>query len=420
MLCEALRRPSLFHPLKLAGAALMAVLGICSLGCDAPQARYDLDFVYMRKKEKEAADFTPQQKQDVADILTGVFGTPDAPNVPAALKELVSVDRINMAAGVVGSYQDGQAHGLYRQHCAHCHGISGDGKGPTAPYLNPYPRDYRMGVFKFKSTKIGDRPRREDLHRTLINGVAGTSMPSFKLLPESEIEALIDYVILLSIRGEFERALYDEMADELDEGERLLDDDNLAEGSSYLAEILEGIVEKWRDPQGTPIPARPDWDEQQTLVSIQRGRELFQGSVANCVKCHGEAQLGDGERTDYDVWAKSFYDWTAPTNAEKLAELRAELKQLGGLTPRNIIPRNLRSGIYRGGRRPIDVYWRILNGIDGSPMPAALYKAVDADPAMKGLTSDDIWNIVDYVLSLPYEDISTGGPDHPVYMRSRQ
>lgn len=417
---EVTRTRTSFTPAKSARMMLCVLLGVGGLGCNPPEAKYDLDFVYMRKKEKEAADFTPEQKQDVADILAAVFGTPDAPNVPAALRDLVSADRIGLAAGIVGSYEDGQAHGLYRQHCSHCHGISGDGKGPTARYLNPYPRDYRMGVFKFKSTKIGDRPRREDLRRTLINGVAGTSMPSFKLLPESELEALIDYVMLLSIRGEFERALYDEMADELDEGERLLDDANLTDGSGYLAEILEGIVDKWRDPQASPIPARPDWDEQQSLASIHRGRELFQGSVANCVKCHGEAQLGDGERTDYDAWAKVYYDWTSPTEPATLAKLKAELSQLGGLPPRNIIPRNLRSGIYRGGRRPIDIYWRILNGIDGSPMPAALYKAADADPAMKGLTSEDIWNIVDYVMSLPYEDISTTGPDHPVYMRARQ
>jgi hypothetical protein len=53
-------------------------------------------------------------------------------------------------------------------------------------------------------------------------------------------------------------------------------------------------------------------------------------------------------------------------------------------------------------------------------MPAALYKPDDADPASKGLTSGDIWNIVDYVMSLPYEDMMTAGDDRPVYMRARQ
>ncbi len=400
--------------------ALIGLLTLVSVGCDAPQATYDLDFVYMRKREKQATDFTPEQKQDVADILTAMFGTPDQPHVPAIMGDLVDVNRIALAAGAVGSDEQGQPRGLYRQHCGHCHGVTGDGKGPTAPYLNPYPRDYRMGVFKFKGTPIGQKPRREDLHQTLVNGVSGTSMPSFKLLPESEVEALIDYVILLSIRGEVERTLYDEMADELDEGERFLDDENLAEGSEYLTEILDGVIEKWREPTASPIPARPDWNDEETLASIKRGQQLFHGAVANCVKCHGESQLGDGETTDYDSWSKSYYDWTTPTDPETLANLKKEYMSLGGLPLRNIIPRNLRSGIYRGGWRPIDIYWRILNGIDGTPMPAALYKPDDADPAMKGLTSDDIWNIVDYVMSLPYENMTTANSDSPVYMRARQ
>ena len=43
---------------------------------------------------------------------------------------------------------------------------------------------------------------------------------------------------------------------------------------------------------------------------------------------------------------------------------------LGALEPRNIRPRNLRMDEFRGGRRPIDLYWRIHNGIAGAPMPA--------------------------------------------------
>ena len=37
--------------------------------------------------------------------------------------------------------------------------------------------------------------------------------------------------------------------------------------------------------------------------------------------------------------------------------------------PRNAIPRNLRKGIYRGGRRRIDIFWKIYTGIAGTPMP---------------------------------------------------
>lgn len=409
--------------------SLILFAGLCSLftfcGCDAPIAMYTLDRVNLRKQEKASVDFTAEQKQDVVDILTALFGTPDEPFLPPVegMDQLVDLDNLRMAAGPVGRDRLQRAHGLYREHCVHCHGINGDGRGPTAAFLNPYPRDYRMGVFKFKSTPKGFRPTHDDLHRVLVNGVAGTAMPSFALLPEGEIEALVDYVKYLSFRGEVERLLYEELAIELDEGERLLDDDDLASAHELLVDdVLGTVINRWRQAESlaSPVPPRPNWTGEEKLASIERGKQLFYGAVANCVKCHGESQLGDGETTDYDDWTKDFHDWTKPVTQEKKKELLAELSQLGGLKPRNIIPRNLRSGIYRGGRRPVDVYWRILNGIDGSPMPAAMMKPEGAGPEVKGLSSDDLWHIVDFVLSLPYENIMTQGADEPVYARIRQ
>ena len=232
----------------------------------------------------ELAEFSYEQIQDVADILEAMFGTPDEPILPGGdtgLDEVINVNNLRMASGGVKSDQHGIQRGLFRRHCVHCHGITGDGKGPTAPYLNPYPRDYRMGVFKFKSTPKGVKPTHADLRRILVNGVAGTSMPSFALLKEVEIEALVDYVKYLSVRGEVERAMYTEMADELDVAERLLDDEDLAAGSEFLVDdVLATVVGHWKnaESQVTPIPARPDWDQQETLVSIKRGRELFYGS----------------------------------------------------------------------------------------------------------------------------------------------
>src|SRR5262249_41953057 len=85
---------------------------------------------------------------------------------------------------------------LYRLHCVHCHGVPGNGRGPTAPWVNPHPRDYRQGIFKFVSTKSpGQKPRREDLLHTLRQGVEGTSMPAFNLLSEEDLENLVSYVI---------------------------------------------------------------------------------------------------------------------------------------------------------------------------------------------------------------------------------
>ena len=400
---------------------LLFLAALFMVGCGRPEARFRLNMAYLTKQGQEASEagFTPEQTQDVTDILTAMFGTPDEPFLPTAgdsrISELVDIDRLHMAAGPVGSSEDGTSRGLFREHCAHCHGVTGDGLGPTAPFLNPYPRDYRMGTFKFKSTSKGGRPTTEDLKRILTNGIPGTSMPSFKLLPDAEVDALVDYVKYLSIRGEVERRLVDDMALELDEGERLATD------TEYLVEdVLSEVTQRWLNAN-LMIPAiepRPDWSEEETLASVRKGRELFYGAIANCVKCHGESQLGDGQTDDYDDWTKDFVDLTKIADADERADLIRQFESHVGLPPRNIIPRNLRQGIYRGGRRPVDLYLRILNGIDGSPMPAAVLKPQGAPPNAKGLSSEDIWNLVDYVQSLPYE--SLGVSEYaPTYSRNQ-
>ncbi len=55
-------------------------------------------------------------------------------------------------------------------------------------------------------------------------------------------------------------------------------------------------------------------------------------------------------------------------------------------------PANLQAGVYKGGRRPIDLYWRIAKGINGAKMPAH-----------SSLLSDEqIWDVVNFVLELPH------------------
>ncbi|HET6326488.1 MAG TPA: cytochrome c, partial [Planctomycetaceae bacterium] len=101
-----------------------------------------------------------------------------------------------------------QGHKLYMTHCEHCHGVTGDGRGPTGRWVNPHPRDYRQGVFKFMSvdqTAGPQPPRRDDLQRVLQQGIEGTAMPSFGVqLAPADLEDLVSYVIHLSLRGKVE------------------------------------------------------------------------------------------------------------------------------------------------------------------------------------------------------------------------
>ncbi len=402
-----------------AGLVIGAVAG-CS---KTPPPPFRLDMRYVVDKQ-----IMPEQRQAIANILGAMFGTPDEPFVLTETK--LDPRKLKMAAGPVWSADDTSKHGLYRRHCVHCHGISGDGRGPTAMLLDPYPRDYRPGLFKFKGTARTAKPTTEDLRRVLHNGVPGTAMPSFSLLPPDEVDALIEYVKYLSIRGQMEKWLED-FVDQLDDPEKPMDPEHDDALRASINESLTEIVESWQGagaqivtPEESHMPPKERTaDEINTAVA--KGRELFYGTKANCFSCHGPTGLGDGQTTGYDDWTEPIRKFEAETDTlpglindkrKELANMTGEERQTAEkrlqdelrnyqerlavekhlLPIRNAIPRDLRAGMYRGGGRPIDIFWRISTGINGTPMPAS-------PPT---LTQEEIWQIVDYVHSLPFEPAS--------------
>jgi mono/diheme cytochrome c family protein len=89
--------------------------------------------------------------------------------------------------------------GIYRARCAVCHGAEGRGNGPAAALLNPSPRDFTSGVYKFRSTPSGTLPTESDVFRTITRGLPGTSMPSFAdLLGEADRRALARHVLAMA------------------------------------------------------------------------------------------------------------------------------------------------------------------------------------------------------------------------------
>lgn len=83
---------------------------------------------------------------------------------------------------------------VYNKYCVGCHGEQGDGNGPAAERLITKPRDFRTGIYKFRSTDSSSLPLDDDLHRTLTRGLARVSMPAFPLLPEHDRIAVIQYI----------------------------------------------------------------------------------------------------------------------------------------------------------------------------------------------------------------------------------
>jgi mono/diheme cytochrome c family protein len=329
------------------------------------------------------------QREAIAGALAELFGTPDEPKVPDGLD--LNIELLQAAAGPISSDERGRQQGLYRQHCATCHGISGDGAGPTAKMLSVYPRDFRNGVFKYTSTRSGMKPVRDDLRQTLRKGLTGTAMPSFKKLPDHELEALVEYVKYLSIRGETERYLFQLVVDEsepLPLGAVAMD--VVTEDGVLAAADLWALPEQSRDefvvdPPPPPLTNTPG----QLARSIQRGRELYASKDAQCVKCHGPEGAGDGEEKElYDDWNEA----KRGVNPEQTAEMA----RLFTLPIQRLKARDFREGIFHGGGSPEDLYVRIHVGIKGTPMPAA-GPAPGADGAY---TEEEIWHVVNYVLSL--------------------
>lgn len=89
---------------------------------------------------------------------------------------------------------------LYERYCATCHGEQGDGRGPSAAFLWPPPRDFRSAQFKFAPAAEGALPSDQDLARIVRQGLAGTAMQPWDL-PDAELGPILDHIKRFSPPG---------------------------------------------------------------------------------------------------------------------------------------------------------------------------------------------------------------------------
>jgi mono/diheme cytochrome c family protein len=276
----------------------------------------------------------PKFQEVIRKTLAEQCGTPTSPKLAGSPK----LDPAYLKHGAA----------IYMRNCRQCHGVTGDGAGPAASSMNPRPRDYRPGVFKFTSTTYGSKPLREDLIRTVKRGVAGTSMPSFDLLPPRDLEAVVDYVLALTHRGELETQLAE--AAEFDG----------AVDPNEVPRMVGSIVGRWdaaRSQVVYPLSPMPVF----TAENVRAGQEAF--LTKGCSKCHGEDGRG---QTKENIGVDS---WGRPTKAADLT-----------------------SGMLRGGTEAIDIYRHIDAGINGTPMPSFV-SALQKEP-------ETMWNLTAFVLHL--------------------
>jgi cytochrome c oxidase cbb3-type subunit 2 len=149
----------------------------------------------------------------------------------------------------VGNLTGNSARGkaLYQRYCIFCHGVEGDGRGDSAPYLDPKPRDFTKATFKCRSTPSGSLPLDSDLYDTLGRGIHASNMPSWAPLTRQERVDLVAYIKSFSSRFREEKP-----------------------------------AAPWIIPPEPPTSAE----------SVKRGAQLFQSM--NCWACHGKTGEGNG------------------------------------------------------------------------------------------------------------------------------
>src|SRR3989337_250836 len=135
---------------------------------------------------------------------------------------------------------------VYELGCVTCHGTGGNGDGVAASHLNPCPRYFTQGVFKFRTTPGGAVPTDSDLERTIKRGLNGTAMSPWAELSRQDIRNVIAYI------------------------------------QTFSPEFKKQTVAPIK------IPAQPAF----SMEAVNRGKKWF--TDLECWTCHGSEGRGDG------------------------------------------------------------------------------------------------------------------------------
>lgn len=207
---------------------------------------------------------------------------------------------------------------LFEERCAGCHGKTGRGDGPAAPFIGndlegtgnlAPPRDFSHGIFKFQRRDSGKLPADGDLYATIRRGMPGSAMPAWTELADEQVWDLVDHV------------------------KHLVDEAYLEHYKDKFVPLFL-MVDRNPDVQGVPDPPA----DSPELRKV--GRYSF--LLMQCYTCHGVDGRGDG--------------------------FRAIQRDSNG---RFIQARNYQiTRLLKGGSTPPEISRTIAHGIGSTPMPA--------------------------------------------------
>lgn len=259
------------------------------------------------------------------------------------------VASLSLAATLAYAQGDANAgKAVYDLKCAGCHGVKGDGKGPAAELLLPRPRDFTSGIYKIRTT-ANKTPTDQDIFRIITEGMPGTSMPAWNVLPERERWNLVAYI------------------------------------KAFAGEKLKEA------PKKVELPKEVGSSE----ASIKRGKEMYE--AIECHKCHGNDGRADGpSRAELkDEWGQP----VPPANLAKRWTFR------GGQSRTEIATR-IANGVLGtpmpafldAVEKPEDV-WHLTNFImslgPDSPRHATLLTVTAVKDAIPDDPNAELWKKVD-------------------------
>lgn len=246
------------------------------------------------------------------------------------------------ALAAKGNPENGEK--IYMKKCWWCHGKEGEADGPGADFMMPPPRDFSMGVYKYK-TSPPDRwiPRDEDLFAMISNGMPGTSMPKWgDILNEQERWDLVAFI-------------------------------------KTLTDMFEDNPNPPEISYGTKVASSPE--------SIEKGKKLFKD--AKCYECHGEQGRGDTiKKLKEDSGAKLW-----PRNLAKPWTFR------GGYTPEAVFAR-ITNGIPNtpmpahaaektgAGKLSVEDRWHVVNYVMSLADPTR--QVIEGDIVIRGLQMEQL------------------------------
>ena len=273
---------------------------------------------------------------------------------PVAFEEALTDQQLGGKTIPAASLSNGRQ--MYVRQCYACHGLEGDGRGPSSPGLRPAPRDLRLAKYKFVRMVGGDLPSDKMLYDLIRGGLHGTAMLPWDIQDDAMYD-IIHYIKTFSPE---------------DEG--------------------------WRDPEneiGKPIELSEDPYAGNVEQAVEDGKYIYHG-VANCQSCH-------------PAFATKEYIHGAFTKAGKKPEFREDAYhsvvqtteyEVNGVTQTNLPPdytlnpvRSVRPdpGQDEATWDRVDSIYRIIGaGVNGTAM-AAWQGTLD---------EKDLWAVSYYVDSL--------------------